>query len=61
VSYAAVMPANYAAWRERVSTPLLGRQSTADDARPGRDRVLMLSNGFWRRQFSADPRASAVR
>jgi putative ABC transport system permease protein len=95
VSYSAVVPANYVAWRQRVTafeetaawrfvyftlsgqidppirvqgvigapaffpllgiTPLLGRQFTADDARPGNDRVLILSNGFWRRQFGADP------
>jgi predicted permease len=95
VSYSAVVPANYVAWRPRVTafeelaawrfvyftlsgqvdppirvqgvigapaffpllgiTPLLGRQFTADEARPGNDQVVILSNGFWRRQFGADP------
>ncbi len=95
MSYSAVVPANYVAWRPRVTafeelsawrfvyftlsgqidppirvqgviaaptffpllgiTPLLGRQFTADEARPGNDHVLILSNGFWRRQFGADP------
>jgi putative ABC transport system permease protein len=35
-------------------TPVLGRQFSAEDARPGGDRVVMLSHGFWRRQFNAD-------
>src|SRR5262245_51875264 len=36
-------------------TPALGRQFSADEARPGNDRVVILSHGFWRRQFNADP------
>ncbi len=94
-SYSGVVPANYVAWRQRVTafeelaawrfvyftlsgqvdppirvqgviaaptffpllgiTPLLGRQFTPDEARPGNDHVLILSNGFWRREFGADP------
>ena len=34
--------------------PALGRGFTADDAAPGRDAVVVLSDGFWRRQFAAD-------
>jgi putative ABC transport system permease protein len=36
-------------------TPALGRQFSPDEARPGRDRVVLLSHGFWRRQLGADP------
>jgi putative ABC transport system permease protein len=35
--------------------PVVGRPFSPDEARPGRDRVVILSNGFWRRQFNADP------
>ena len=35
--------------------PALGRQLTDEDAQPGGDAVAVLSHGFWRRQFSADP------
>jgi hypothetical protein len=35
--------------------PALGRGFTDEDAQPGRDGVVLLSNGFWRRQFAADP------
>jgi putative ABC transport system permease protein len=95
LSYAAVAPANYDAWRGqvtafeetaawrfvyftlsgRIDPPIrvqgviaeptffsllgielrLGRRFTAEDARPGHDDVVILSNGFWRRQFGADP------
>src|SRR5438093_1083003 len=37
--------------------PTLGRGFTAADARPGHDDVVLLSDGFWRRQFGADPSA----
>jgi predicted permease len=36
-------------------SPLLGRAFTPDEAQPGRDRVAVLMNGLWRRQFQADP------
>jgi putative ABC transport system permease protein len=35
--------------------PALGRGFTDEDARPGRDVVVLLTDGFWRRQFAADP------
>ena len=35
--------------------PALGRTFTADDDRPDHWRVLMLSDGLWRRRFGADP------
>src|SRR5437762_784088 len=34
--------------------PELGRAFTADEDRPGGDRVAILSNGLWRRRFGAD-------
>ena len=36
-------------------TPSLGRGFTAADALPGGGRVVLLSQGFWRRRFGADP------
>jgi putative ABC transport system permease protein len=36
-------------------TPAIGRQFSPDEARPGHDRVVLLSHGFWRRQLGADP------
>ena len=35
--------------------PALGRGFVEDDSRPGRDHVILLSDGLWRRQFAADP------
>ena len=35
--------------------PALGRGFTEDDDRPDHWRVLMLSDGLWRRRFNADP------
>src|SRR4029450_10727971 len=32
-------------------TPALGRPFTAEDGLPGRDRVVLLSHGFWQRGF----------
>jgi putative ABC transport system permease protein len=35
--------------------PALGRGFTADDDRPDHWRVVLLSDGLWRRRFNADP------
>jgi len=35
--------------------PVLGRFFSSADAVDGQDRVIVLSNGFWRQQFGADP------
>ncbi|HEV3141595.1 MAG TPA: ADOP family duplicated permease [Vicinamibacterales bacterium] len=35
--------------------PALGRLFTEDDTVKGRDNVVLLTDGFWRRQFGADP------
>jgi putative ABC transport system permease protein len=35
--------------------PAVGRAITADDDRPGAARVALISDGFWRRRFGADP------
>ncbi|HYE87677.1 MAG TPA: ABC transporter permease [Vicinamibacterales bacterium] len=35
--------------------PALGRGIQPDDDRPGATRVVMLSDGFWRRRFGGDP------
>ena len=35
--------------------PQLGRLFTADEDRPDRWRVLLLTDGLWRRRFGADP------
>ncbi len=35
--------------------PLLGRGIEADDQRAGGEAALVLSHGFWQRQFGADP------
>ena len=34
--------------------PAFGRGFTDEDAQPGRDAVVVLSNGFWRRQFAGN-------
>jgi putative ABC transport system permease protein len=36
-------------------SPILGRTFTRDEERDGDHRVAILSNGFWRRRFGADP------
>ena len=38
-------------------TPAMGRAFTREDMTPGKDRVVVLSDGFWRRRFHADPAA----
>ncbi|HEX7049888.1 MAG TPA: ABC transporter permease [Longimicrobiales bacterium] len=35
--------------------PALGRVPGADENVPGADRVVVLSDGFWRRRFGSDP------
>jgi putative ABC transport system permease protein len=35
--------------------PILGRVFTADEDRPGRERVVLLTEGLWRSRFGADP------
>lgn len=36
-------------------TPGLGRGFAADEVGPGRPRVVLLSNRFWRRRYTSDP------
>jgi putative ABC transport system permease protein len=36
-------------------SPQLGRDFTADEDRPGSAHVVLLTDGMWRRRFSADP------
>jgi putative ABC transport system permease protein len=35
--------------------PALGRTLLEEEGSPGRDRVAVLGNGFWQRQFGGDP------
>jgi putative ABC transport system permease protein len=35
--------------------PVLGREITADDDRPGAEKVALLSDEIWRRDFGGDP------
>ena len=35
--------------------PILGRVFTADEDRPGRERVVLLAEGLWRSRFGSDP------
>jgi putative ABC transport system permease protein len=35
--------------------PRLGRAFTADEETAGRERVVVLSDGYWRRRFAGDP------
>ncbi len=41
--------------------PALGRALRADEATAGRDHVVVLSDGFWRNSFGADPGAVGQR
>ncbi len=36
-------------------SPRLGRRFTPDDEQAGKDRVVLLSDGLWRRRFGGDP------
>jgi putative ABC transport system permease protein len=38
------------------ATMLLGRDFRPEEAIPGQDRVVMLSNRFWRERFGSDPK-----
>lgn len=38
--------------------PILGRDFDRTDEGPGRARVVILSDSFWRRRFNADPSAA---
>jgi putative ABC transport system permease protein len=35
--------------------PALGRDFLPQDEQPGRDHVVLLTNGLWRRRYGADP------
>lgn len=37
------------------ASPALGRGFTTDEAQPGRDRVVVISDGLWRRRYGGDP------
>jgi putative ABC transport system permease protein len=36
-------------------TAARGRTFTQDEEQPGRDRIVLLSDGFWKRRFGGDP------
>jgi putative ABC transport system permease protein len=38
-------------------SPSLGRNISPDEERPGAQRVALISDGFWRKYFAADPQA----
>jgi putative ABC transport system permease protein len=35
--------------------PLMGRLFSAEETQPGHDQVVLLDEGFWRREFGGDP------
>src|SRR4029079_4310019 len=35
--------------------PILGRALTADDARAGNNRVVILTHAYWQRRFGSNP------
>ncbi|HMF56640.1 MAG TPA: ABC transporter permease [Pyrinomonadaceae bacterium] len=37
------------------ATPILGRTFTVEDEQAGRDKLVILSYGFWQRHFGGDP------
>ena len=47
--------ATYTFLRTLSVSPQLGRDVTADEDRPGAPHVVLLTDGMWRRRFSADP------
>src|SRR5215468_8053010 len=41
-----------------VKTPaMIGRTLTPEETQPGKDKVVVVSYGFWNRRFGADPSA----
>src|SRR5206468_2905445 len=36
-------------------TPVIGRTMRAEDDHPGAARVVLLTNGYWKNHFAADP------
>ena len=37
------------------SKPILGRTFLPEEDQPGKDQVIIISNGLWKRRFAADP------
>ncbi len=50
---ARIVTADY--FRVMRTTPLLGRDFTADDDKPGAPPVTIISYGFWQQHFAGDP------